>query len=88
MLLCVEPESQLAHMVRAEQIGVDVPPGDSEAMARTIAALADDRELLATMSAKAHVVAERDFDEDAVLQQWTQLLSGWPSDGRGSAQTS
>ena len=75
LLLCVEPESQLARMVRSEQIGVDVPPGDSAAMARTIAALADDRELLATMSAKAHVVAERDFDKDAVLQQWTQLLS-------------
>lgn len=75
LLLCVEPESQLARMVRSERIGVDVPPGDSAAMARTIAALADDRELLATMSAKAHVVAERDFDKDAVLQQWTQLLS-------------
>lgn len=75
LLLCVEPESQLAHMVRAEQIGVDVPPGDSERMAHAIAALADNRLLLAEMSAKARAVAAREFDQAAVLERWSRLLT-------------
>ena len=61
-------------MVRTEQIGVDVPPGDFTAMAQAIAALADDKELLAAMSAKARAVAARDFDADVVLQRWTQMM--------------
>jgi glycosyltransferase involved in cell wall biosynthesis len=54
--------------------GFTLTPGDGEALARRILALASDRALCASMGARARMAFERQWDKQQALAKWEALL--------------
>ena len=54
--------------------GFTVTPGDGEALTERILALAGDRDLSASMGARARMAFERQWDKQRALAEWEALL--------------
>ena len=54
--------------------GFTVTPGDGEALTERILALAGDRDLCASMGARARMAFERQWDKEQALAEWDALL--------------
>jgi hypothetical protein len=64
--LCAEPNS-----IRC---GFTITPGDGEALTERILALAGDRDLCASMGARARMAFEHQWDKEKALAEWEALL--------------
>jgi len=64
----VNLDGWLRRVVEQDNAGAYVPADDPEALAATLAALAQEPELTRRMGANARRVAERDFDRDAMAE--------------------
>ena len=53
-----------------------VRPGDGEALTERILAFAGDRDLSASMGARARMSFERQWDKEQALAKWEALLRG------------
>ncbi len=74
VLALVEPESELAEFVRSTGVGLAAAPGDPEALAAAISAIANQPEQVAAMRVEAKRVALARFSEEAVLPRWSRLI--------------
>ncbi|MQM38529.1 hypothetical protein KBTX_02540 [wastewater metagenome] len=74
LIVAVEEESELAQDVSNQGYGYAVPVGDSEALARLLAELANDPSWRDEMRAKAQKKAAIDFSEAVMLEKWSSLL--------------
>ena len=54
--------------------GFTLTPGDGEALTERILALAGDRDLCASMGARARMAFERQWDKEQALAKWEALL--------------
>jgi glycosyltransferase involved in cell wall biosynthesis len=62
-------------LVEDNDAGVYVPPGDGEALADAVMALADDREALERMGTNARSLAEREFGRDDMAARVLDVLT-------------
>lgn len=74
ILVSVDPDSALAKMVEGEAVGMVVPPGDADEMARAIQHVADNRELWLDMRSNAEKSGLKLFSEDAILERWSRMV--------------
>jgi glycosyltransferase involved in cell wall biosynthesis len=70
----VNLDGWLRRVVEEGAAGVYVPPGDGQALAAALAALARDPQRVAEMGANARTLAERDFDRDAMADRLARAL--------------
>jgi glycosyltransferase involved in cell wall biosynthesis len=70
----VNLDGWLRRVVEEAGAGVYVPAGDGEALATTLAALAREPGLVATMGANARSLAEREFDRDVMADRLAEAL--------------
>jgi len=80
IMLVIEPESSLAHMVEEEGIGYHASQADPQALAAVIRHAVLERGSLEEKRKRAKALAERKFTAAAVLPQWSQLLAGLAAD--------
>ena len=64
----------LGDTVRANQCGITFPAGDADALARSVAHLAQDRELAGEMGSRGRIAAETHYSWDARAGQTEQML--------------
>lgn len=64
----------LRRLVETEAAGAYVPAGDGEALAATLAALAEEPDVVRHMAANARALAEREFDRDRMADRLAQTL--------------
>ncbi|PZD72757.1 hypothetical protein C1752_03204 [Acaryochloris thomasi RCC1774] len=74
LLVAIEPESKLAIAVCKENLGLSVPNGDVQALAKAIVQLADTGDQRAIMRSSALKKAQTEGSEAIILQKWSQLL--------------
>ena len=74
---------EIAGLLEKAGCGFTVTPGDGEALAERILALASDRDLSASMGARARMAFERQWDKQQALAEWEGLLQvvGHPQRG-------
>lgn len=63
-------------MVELEDCGVNVPPGNAEALARAIVAISGDAELRSRLGANARRVAREKFDREQLARKMLLALEG------------
>jgi glycosyltransferase involved in cell wall biosynthesis len=74
----------LAELVEAEQCGIDVPPENPDAFADAMIRLADNRERIDAMGARARTLGRREFDRMKLADQFIQTIErAAASGGRG-----
>jgi glycosyltransferase involved in cell wall biosynthesis len=83
----VNLDGWLRRVVERERAGAWVPAGDGAALAATLAALADEPDLVAAMGANARRLAERDFSRDAMAARLCEALEGAVRDRGGVTAT-
>ncbi|AKM08241.1 glycosyltransferase family 4 protein [Pelagerythrobacter marensis] len=66
----------LAEMIDRESCGIVVPPEDAPAFADALEKAADDRTELQMMASRAAVLAERDFQRQALADRWVSWVTG------------
>jgi len=66
--------TQKSRFLEANGCGFTVPSGDGEALANRILELAGDRNLCATLGARARFAFEREWDKEQGLAKWEDLL--------------
>lgn len=74
LLVVVEQSSALAETVATEGIGWSVAPGQPEALEAVLDRLAENRDTLKHVSARAESFADREFSADWILRRWEVLL--------------
>ncbi len=74
VLAVVEADCELVEMLEREGLGLSVPPGDAEALARVLDELVAAPEALAAMAAKARARGAAVFDKRAALKRWSRLV--------------
>jgi glycosyltransferase involved in cell wall biosynthesis len=67
-------DGEIAHLVRQHQCGLVVPARDGDAFARSIAALAADRDACEEMGRRARAMLDGHFSRTAALRKWDELL--------------
>ena len=75
LIVSVEPESELARDVLAEEYGYTVDVGNSRELAGLLERLADNDDWKPALRRNAYRKARKDFSEPVVLDQWSRLLS-------------
>ena len=87
-LIAIAPEDcELSELTRTQAVGLVTPPGDSAALAQTIAHLADTPQDLPAMGQRARVLAEQHYDRRTVTASFARLLEevrGVRSQGTGA----
>lgn len=73
VLMMVEPESGISRMVKSENIGVVISPGDSDELAEQIIALENDPERLSMMKKAVCEYSSHHFKVESVLPRWVEL---------------
>ena len=68
----------LAGLIEENDCGFAVPPDDPRAFADALIAAADDRNALAEMGRRAHVLAKTSFDREKLSAEWV----GWVAEER------
>ncbi|MGA7614054.1 MAG: glycosyltransferase family 4 protein [Thermoanaerobaculia bacterium] len=74
LLVSVERESELAKFVERTGVGTVVGSGDSAELVSAITEMVSNPDRLSRMARLAKGVAEREFDMNAALDQWSDLL--------------
>ena len=74
LLVCAEPDSELAELVRENGIGLTVEPGDSSALAKALNTLSTDPDRYHEIASRARALAPRLFVEEEILDRWTDLI--------------
>jgi glycosyltransferase involved in cell wall biosynthesis len=74
LLAVVEDESELAHLVRDEDLGTVCPPGDVAALARGIRAELARGPVSDAERDRLRAVGAKHFDRTAKLDEWARLL--------------
>ena len=74
LLVCAEPDSELAELVRENGIGLTVEPGDSSALAKALNTLSTDPDRYQEIASRARALAPRLFVEEEILDRWTDLI--------------
>lgn len=69
------PGGEIASLLREHQCGHTVAPDQAQALARHIAAMADDPASAAQMGRNARALFERSFDQPVALRSWRDVLS-------------
>ncbi|MDH7974645.1 glycosyltransferase family 4 protein [Sphingomonas sp. AR_OL41] len=67
-------DGEIARIVRREDCGVAVAPGDAAGLAAAIAALASDAARVAAMGRAARVALERDYGRSDSFERWDRLF--------------
>jgi len=70
----MEPDAEVARLAVESEVGFVVPPGDAEALAKTISFCMRNPELLQQMGRRARVLAERSYDRRLVTRRFAALL--------------
>ena len=70
-----DDHAEIARLLEANGCGFTVPSGDGEALANRILELAGDRNLCATLGARARFAFEREWDKEQTLAKWEDLLA-------------
>ena len=65
---------EIGRMLKEYGCGFTVAPGDGEALTELILALAGDRDLCASLGARARMAFERQWDKEKALAEWEALL--------------
>ena len=65
---------EIGRMLKENDCGFTVAPGDGEALTERILALAGDRDLCAALGTRARVAFERQWDKEQALAKWEALL--------------
>jgi glycosyltransferase involved in cell wall biosynthesis len=73
LAVCAE-ESELAMVVREEQIGFVVEPGDLESMERCVREAMERPEALRQMGERARIAVERKYTRERVVAAYGELL--------------
>lgn len=79
----VDADSDTAKEIETAACGLVVPPGDSAALAQSIALLADDHDMSANFGKGSRTRFESHYAGDRVLHRFERLLSGL-NDGAGA----
>lgn len=74
IIVSVEPESDLSRDVKAEQYGFWMPIRDCRSVAELFLHLADNRSLHANMKKRAKEIFKERFSEQAILDEWSNML--------------
>lgn len=69
-----DPAGEIAELVRRNQCGAVVAPGDGRALARVIRAFKNDRAHLEQMGRNARALLDRSFCRKIALERWERLL--------------
>lgn len=75
ILANVESESEVGTLVTSESLGWVVEPSDVDGFVNAVRSASSEREACAHMGARARDIAEQRFAPDAILDEWTKLLS-------------
>ena len=67
-------DGEIARILEENGCGFTVTPGDGEALTERILALAGDRDLCASLGARARMAFERQWDKERALAEWEALL--------------
>ena len=78
---------EIARLLEKVGCGFTVTPGDGEALAGRILALAGDRDLCAALGARARMAFELQWDKDQALAKWEALLRGVGEDPHRSLRS-
>ena len=65
---------EIGRMLKENDCGFTVAPGDGEALTERILALAGDRDLCGSLGVRARVAFERQWDKEQALAEWEALL--------------
>ncbi|MCC5821678.1 MAG: glycosyltransferase family 4 protein [Phycisphaerales bacterium] len=74
-VVCGDLET-IRELVRDGETGVMVPPGDRDALVRTLTQLAEDRERIERLGAAGRAWVEEEFDLDANAQRILRVIQG------------
>jgi putative colanic acid biosynthesis glycosyltransferase WcaI len=74
-LAMMEEQAEVAQIARQYSVGIVVPPGDPEAMARAISKAAHNRSELLLMGQRARRVAEQEFDRRVVTRKFADAIA-------------
>ena len=77
LVAAVDAESEPALVIREEDVGVQVPPGDARAFADAVKRMRSDPSYLEAAGARARRAAIERFGFPKVLAAYTELLGGW-----------
>jgi len=67
-------DGEIGRMLKENNCGFTVTPGDGEALTERILALAGDRDLCASLGARARMAFERQWDKEKAVAEWEALL--------------
>lgn len=76
ILAVVDNDSEIAKVVREEQVGWIVPPGQPEKVAAAILEASSDAECLAQMGQRARAVAQNKYAFSRVLSAYREMIQG------------
>lgn len=74
LIASADPGTELCLLIDEENLGWSTPAGDGPALARAIREAKSDSDRLRDMGARARLVAERDYSEEAVREQFRSLF--------------
>ena len=74
---------EIGRILEENGCGFTVSPGDGEALTERILALAGDRDICASLGARARIAFERQWDKDKALVEWEALLQAVGHQGLG-----
>lgn len=75
LIALMQPDAEVARLVREAGIGWVVDPDDLEGLVSTILEAMSDREALSRMGERARLVAEERFDRTRAVEQFAQVLA-------------
>ena len=70
-------------MLKENDCGFTVTPGDGEALTERILALAGDHDLCVSLGAHARTAFERQWDKEKAIAEWEALLQAVDHPGLG-----
>jgi glycosyltransferase involved in cell wall biosynthesis len=79
ILAVTAEDGEIASLVRTNQCGIVVAPGDSKALAEVIAKLSGDAALSAAMGERARAMLEGKFRRQLAFERWQKVIGGLPS---------
>jgi colanic acid biosynthesis glycosyl transferase WcaI len=70
----MEPEADVARLAAESDAGFVVPPGDAQALGRTISHAMENPKLLEEMGGRARALAERSYDRRLITRRFAEFL--------------
>jgi glycosyltransferase involved in cell wall biosynthesis len=79
ILAVTADDGEIASLVRTNQCGIVVAPGDSKALAEAIVKLSGDAALSGAMGERARAMLEGKFRRQLAFERWQKVIGGLPS---------